>query len=171
MNARILRVDRYFKLFPLVEEAIRSNQFEAAERYFREGIRLLPDVVAETIEEYGSFDISASPVVEWGAMLLALAGDRLGLETLKNNLAGVPPENPLLTTTNNWLKAANLVEDVLARVKKEPGIHQLTLRDEIASNGHEQFCEVCYWLARTGRITRERSGRSYALWPVASDGS
>ncbi|HTV39212.1 MAG TPA: hypothetical protein VMF08_01445 [Candidatus Sulfotelmatobacter sp.] len=167
MNVRPLSVDRYFKLLPLVEEAIRSDQFEAAERYFREGIRLLPDVVAETIEEYGSFDISASPVVERGAMLLALAGDRSGLENLRNSLAGVPPENPLMAVTNEWLKATDLVEDILARVTKEPGIHQLSLRDEFASSVHEKFREVCYWLARAGRIKREHSGRSYALWPVA----
>lgn len=170
MNMRALRVDRYFELLQLVEEAIRSNQFEAAERYVREGIQLLPDLVAETIQEYGSFDISASPVVERGAMLLALAGDRSGLETLRNNLSGIPTENPLMVATNKWLKATELIEDVLARVTKEPGIQQLSLRDEFASNAHEQFREVCYWLARTGRITRERHGRSYALWPVASDG-
>ncbi|HEX3627179.1 MAG TPA: hypothetical protein VH280_17365 [Verrucomicrobiae bacterium] len=167
---RTLHVDRYFKLLSLVEEAIGNNQFETAVRYSREGIQLVPDVIAETIEEYGSFNIVASPVVERGAMLLALAGDRSGLETLRNNLACIPPENPLWVVTNEWLKATDLIENVLARVTKKPGIHQLDLRDEFASNVHEKFREVCYWLARTGKINRKRSGRSYALWPTASDG-
>ncbi len=164
MNLK-LKVDRYYELLPRVEEAVKNDDFELALRYAGEGISLIPDLIAETVERYGRFDIVESSIVEYGSLLLAMSGDIIALQALHATLLSAAARNPLTKTVHRWVNAVPLINEIRSRVQASPGVLQLSLRDEFPPQARKLFIEVCYWLERTGEISRERAGKSYALYP------
>lgn len=163
-------VRRYFALLQPVEQAVRDNDFTLARRHVEEGLALLPDVIEETRREFGRFDIVESPIVERGCLLFAVAGDEASLRGLRDTLVAAAPASPLADCAELWLSRIPMIATILERVRREPGIGQPQLRDELASTSPEEVSELCYWLSRTGRLQRIRRGRSYSLLPCAGPG-
>src|ERR1700733_6869417 len=76
-------LDEYFRLSGVIENEKSACNFSAAIRAARDTFPLMPAVVAQMKKEYGAFDISTSHAVHTGGTLMAVMGNSIGINELR----------------------------------------------------------------------------------------
>jgi len=156
-------VQRYFTLHDEIGEATRVGDVRRVLDLAKEAAPLIPCLVRETKREFGVFDIQNSRAVELGGRLLAAMGDVAALREMERILSSLPDTRSWADLIRAYLDDTIAGETILRRVRADPGILQTKLRDSMAADP-AHVSELCYWLARVGRLRRIREGRSYALF-------
>jgi len=158
----------YYTLLEAMRAAREGGDDRRVLQLVRESLELLPDLVTGTVREFGAFDLRAIPAIDEGALQLAIAGDRKTVDGLRRLLTEHPELSPWRDRVEEAVAAGALAERILDVVTTRPGIGQRELPRLLGDATKERVREVCYWLARLGRLRREPEGRSYTLWPRSS---
>lgn len=159
-------VGRYFELSEAIVRARADRDFPAAIRAARASYPLLPAFVAETVRDFGRFDIVTSHAVHTAPTLMAVLEDRAAIHELRATLERTPE-------LRDWLPAAEQAEEdlvlvgrILAAVRAEPGLVQSSLRTRLGLADGSRTSTLAAWMEKGGRLQRVKKGASYQLYPA-----
>jgi hypothetical protein len=157
-------VKRYFELSNSIVNAKARGDFRAASRAARQTYPLMAAVVRQMKSEYGSFDIATSHAVHTAGTLMAVIGDREGIQELRTALQSPPELRVWLPFADEAETDADLVDKILTTLTANPGVKQKDLKVEIKGDGH-RLSLLASWLEKGGRIQRVSQGNTYLLYP------
>ncbi len=134
-------------------------------------VRLLPERVADTLEDLAKYSPPGFYPAPWPALIMAL---RLAVCLQDDNaiteVHAVLEDNrirapwlPLIGPARQSFRDASAI---LAYVRKHPGVINSRLGAELGQDQRNVTSDLAYWLAEAGLLRRERAGRSYALFAV-----
>lgn len=158
-------VGRYFHHLEQLQLAMKVHDYRSAAQWARESIDDLPGLVRGTRASYGRFDIVSIPVLEEGATLLAVYGDREALERMTRVVEGEP------ALRRDWTACVAAAEEdrILAERTIEhvamsgDGVLQRTLKAELGITDGRHFSTLVQWLAKAGRVKRAKEGKGFRL--------
>lgn len=158
--------EEYARLHHEIEAAKESGDYATALASARRTFQILPRFVDSWKKEHGSFTLVSSAAVSTAGSLMALTGDRKGIEELARVLSERPELERWLPTAQAAAHDADAVDVILDLVKREPGIVQADLKRELLDDGGH-VAVLAAGLEKVGRIRREPHGRTYRLFPVS----
>lgn len=156
-------VNRYFDLSSAIVNAKSRGDFRAAARAARQTYPLMDAVVKQMKSEFGSFDIATSHAVHTAGTLMAVIGDREGIQELRSALQLTPELRAWLPFADEADSDADLVDKILTTVNTHPGVKQRDLKVETQGDGR-RLSLLASWLEKGGRIQRVSQGNTYLLY-------
>lgn len=163
-------INRYFELSIAIIEGKRDHDYARAIRAARATYEILPAVVRQWKREYGRFDINTSHAVHTAPELMAAMEDRDGIRELRAVLESVKDLRDWLPSAERAEADVEVVPQIMALVRADPGILQSTLKTRIPSDAASEpgtrASNLAAWLEKAGRIQRVKKGSSYQLYPA-----
>jgi len=163
--------DAYFKTFGEMEEAIAARKYDQAARLALAAIDHVPGFVDEWLLVRSEFPIESIPPLEVGGLMLALADNALGIERIRQVTAS---REQLARWRDIHLKHEEsrvLFRAIERVVAAQPGVLQTSMKQEVGAADGRRVSTLIDWLDKAGRIRREPSGKTYALFPTSGPGS
>ena len=151
-----------------MQEAASKRDYERAARLARENLRQVTAFVRSTKRSYGSFDISSIPALEVGGTLLALVGDDEGLAELRRIVTSNRDLDRWIETIERHEEDRRLFTAILEAVRQDPGCHQTDMKSFVGIEDGRRLSTLIGWLEKAGKITREKQGKTYAIWPAGA---
>lgn len=151
-----------------MQEAVSKRDYERAACLARENLRQVPAFVRTTKRSYGSFDISSVPALEVGGTLLALVGDHEGLAELRRIVTSNRDLDPWIGTIEQHEEDRRLFTAILEAVQQNPGCRQTDMKSLVGIEDGRRVSTLIGWLEKAGKITREKQGKTYAIWPAGT---
>ncbi len=157
---------RYFELSDHIEKAKQHGDYKIAIAAARETFPLLKPFVAETVREYGRWDIALSHAVHTASTLMAVEEDDTAIAELRQALEAVPK-------LRSWLPVADQAEADCAMIKRlkpvileHPGLLQNAIKKYVNVPDARRISTLLHYLERGGHIRRLRTGSTYMLYPA-----
>ncbi len=158
-------VHRYFELSTIIERAKADGDFLRAIRAARDTYPLMPAVVRQMKKDGGSFDIRTSHAVHTASTLMAVMGDREGIQELRSALTAT-------RELRDWLPAAEdaeadvvSVDEIVAAVAAKPGLSQSELKNCVSVKDARRISALAVWLEKGKRLQRVKERSTYLLYP------
>ena len=165
-GAEVDVAQEYYGLLEALDRVARSGGDDRERiELCKRSLPLLPDFVASTKRRFGKFDIKSIPALEVGCELLPAVGDVEALRLASQMVEACPELEPWKSRVDQALADAALAERILDHLRQKPGTMQTRVHTVVDAT-QERTRSICYWMTRLGRIRREKSGRSYALFAV-----
>jgi hypothetical protein len=158
-------VHRYFELAAIIERAKSDGDFLSAIRAARDTYPLMSAVVRQMKKEYGRFDLSASNAVHTAGTLMAVMGDREGIQELRNALNATRELRDWLPIVDDAEADAVSVDQIVAAVAAKPGLRQSELKNCITAKDGRRISTLAAWLEKGKRLQRVKEGSTYLLYP------
>lgn len=158
-------VRRYFELAVIIERAKADRDFPRAIRAARDTYPLMPAVVRQMKKEYGSFDVRTSHAVHTAGTLMAVMGDREGIQELREALAATRELRDWLPAVEDAEADAASVDQIVAAVAAKPGLSQKELKDCITARDGRRISILAASLDNGKRLQRVKEGSTYLLYP------
>jgi hypothetical protein len=158
-------VDAYFAEISLADELRKAGKpYEALDVALR-NLHRIPDLITQTVTDYGSFDIGSLPPIETGCTLAAVLDDQRALEEIEAMTLTHPELGPFRRLVAQGHEDLETVRSVRAHVATHPGCLQSTLGKTLGTDGR-RTSGLIHQLVLAGMITRRPESRSYALFPT-----
>lgn len=151
-----------------MQEAVSRCDYERAARLARENLRQVLTFVRSTKRSYGSFDISSVPALEVGGTLLALVGDDEGLAEMRRIVTSNRALESWVDTIEQHEEDSRLFTVILEAVRQNPGCRQTDMKSLVNIEDGRRVATLIGWLEKAGKITREKQGKTYAIWPAGA---
>jgi len=158
-------VHQYFALINTVLRAKADSDFPRAIRAARDTYPLMPAVVRQIKKEYGEFDIGPSAAVHTASTLMAVMGDRKGIQELREALAATRELKDWLPSVERAETDADLVDKIVAAVAARPGLSQSELKNCVGSDDGRRLSTLAAWLEKGKRLQRVKQRSTYLLYP------
>ena len=160
--------DRYFESMSQMQAALSKRDYGTAAELVRENLRWIPEWVKETVQDYGSFDISSIPALQQGGTILALLNDKEGLNRMSEIVASVAELDPWAEKVERHRHDRRLFESIQELVATRPNCPQTEVKGLIGEQDGHRVARLISYLEKAGRIVRVKSGRTYRLLPPDS---
>ena len=157
--------DKYFASFDLIKEKRKALDFEYALDVAVAAIRCLPVLVDADVAEFGSWEISRIPPIEYACHHLSVTEDVYRLRDIRQILAMRPELTPWVDAVDNAIKNCALMARVRDEIHRVPGVVQRTLGKTLHADGRE-VTSLLYYAAERGLVKREKHRNSYRLYIV-----
>jgi len=160
-------VDRYYAEIGVADDLWRQGKTAAALKAALINLRRVPALVQSAVTEYGRFDLTSVPPIETGCRIAAVLGDEAALEeisSLVNSRQELVPWREVVDQGYVDLTSARLIR---RHIEANPGTIQSTLGKALGMDGR-YASELAYQLTVAHFVSRERQGRSYALYQVGA---
>jgi len=157
-------VDQYYDEINLADGLRKAGRTRQALYAALRNVARVPDLVRETIREYGRFDLGSIPPIEDGCSLAAVLGDERALNTIATVVEAhkaLEPWREYVTTGREDL--ANVAR-IRQYISQQPGCIQSTLGKTLGIDGRRASSLISQ-LAQAGLIERVKQRGSYALYP------
>lgn len=158
-------VQRYFELGIIIERAKADGDFPCAVRAARDTYPLMPAVVRQMKKEYGSFDLRTSHAVHTASTLMAVMGDREGIQELRSALTAMRELRDWLPAAEDAEADAVSVDVIVAAVAAKPGLRQSELKKCAGVKDGRRLSTLATWLEKGKRLQRVKEGSTYLLYP------
>lgn len=155
--------DDYFPSMAAMQEAISKRDYQRAAEFVHKNLTHIREFVQRTSAEYGSFHIPSIPALERGGTILALMGDRKGLESMLHLVKSVPALQERTADIEAHLTDLDLFEAITEAVRTKPGCLQTDVKGIVRASDGRRVSTLIGWLEKAGRIRRTKEGRTYAL--------
>ena len=159
----------YFQTRERMDSAIFYRRYDAAAQFARENLDHIFDFVNDVILNRGRFDIPSVPALERGGTMLALADDSAGLERMREVVAAIPPLVSRIPAIEKHFRSRDLfrrIPDILAQ--RGPCL-QTEMKHLLGETDGHHVAQLLAWLEKSGRIQRERCGKTYRVTLPATD--
>ena len=157
-------LDEYFRLHELIEGARTARDYRRAIELARQTYTLLPRFAEAWKSAYGRFDIQTSVAVDTGATLMAVMGDRAGIEQLREVISQSPELARWQEAGDRAAEDADLVDAILDLVAREAGVVQRGLKKHLGVADGQRLGRLAQWLEKAGRLRREPHSQTYRLF-------
>lgn len=149
-----------------MQEAVSKRDYAHAAWLARENLRQIPAFVRSTKGSFGSFDISSIPGLEVGGTMLALVGDDEGLAEMRKIVTSNRDLEPWADTIEQHEEDRKLFTAILEAARQNPGCRQKDMKSLVGKEDGRRVSTLIGWLEKAGKITREKQGKTYAIWPA-----
>ncbi|MCY3699915.1 MAG: DnaJ domain-containing protein [Gemmatimonadetes bacterium] len=156
--------DAYYSTMDGLQRAISNRDYRHAGALVRENLELIPPWVRRTRREIGYIPPTI-PSLEKGGTILALNGDRAGLDRMRQIVLQTPELSAWREKVERHLHELELVRDILKVVEDNPGCRQNRIKTLLGIPDARRAANLIQWLAKDGRIIRKRTGKTYELYP------
>jgi hypothetical protein len=156
-------MNSYFDLMERMERAHSQRRYYQALDYALEAIPWLPQLVKDTMREFGRWDIKGSPQLGYACRYLAVLRRRDDLHRIQTVLKSAPELAEWLREVDFALKQADLMDKIEAFLAENPGFLQAKLGKALGAEGRE-VSNLMYYAEQLGLVRRDREGRSYQLY-------
>lgn len=153
----------YFDLMEKMERARSQKRYYQALDFALEAVRWLPQLVKDTINEFGQWDIKRLPPLEYACHYLAVLRRRDDLRRIQTLLKSVPELSEWLSGVDFAIKQADLMDRIESFLLESPGFIQSKLGKALGVEGRE-VSNSMYYAELLGLVRREREGQSYRLY-------
>lgn len=153
----------YFDLMEKMERARSQKRYYQALDFALEAVRWLPQLVKDTINEFGQWDIKRLPPLEYACHYLAALRRRDDLRRIQTLLKSVPELSEWLSGVDFAIKQADLMDRIESFLLESPGFIQSKLGKALGVEGRE-VSNLMYYVELLGLVRREREGQSYRLY-------
>jgi len=155
---------RYFSTMNAMQEAISDRNYARAAALAKENVGQIPSFVQSTMREYRSFDIRSIPGLQAGGTMLALAGDRSGIEEMKRVTQSLPQLSSWTSAIDEHLYDMALFEAIEGAIRGNPGCLQPSVKKLVGVTDGRRVATLIAWLEKAGRVTRRKKGSTYELF-------
>jgi len=153
-----------------IQEAISDRNYARAAVLTKENVEQIPALVRSTMREYTSFPIRSIPGLEAGGTMLALAGDRSGIEEMKRVTQSLPQLSHWTSGIDEHLEDMALFEAIEGAIRGNPGCLQPSVKTLVGVTDGRRVATLIAWLGKADRVTRRKKGSTYELFlPGVSD--
>jgi hypothetical protein len=152
----------YFDLMERMERARSQKRYYQALDSALEATKWLPQLVKDTIEEFGQWDIRRLPPLEYACHYLAVLRRRDDLHRIETLLKSVPELSEWLNEVDLALRQADLMDRVESFLLESPGFIQAKLGKALGVDGRE-VSSLMYYAEQLGLVRRDKEGQSYRL--------
>lgn len=160
--------DAYFKIMGNMQEAVSKRNYSRAANLARKNLEQIPTFVRSWKQESGSFDLSSIPALEIGGTMLAIVGDDEGLAEMRRVISSNRDLQPWAETIAQHEEDRKLFTAILKAVKQNPGCRQTDMKSLVGTENGRRVSTLIGWLEKAGKISREKQGKTYALWLVGA---
>lgn len=158
----------YFRTMERMKRAITRRRYEDAARFARQNLEHIFDFVNEVILDHGKFDIPSIPALERGGTMLALADDATGLDRMRKLVAAIPPLASRIPAVEKHLRSRDLFRKIPEVLAQRGACLQSDMSRLLEEADGHHVAQLLAWLEKTGRIRRERHGKTHRITlPVA----
>jgi hypothetical protein len=155
-------VDLYYERLLEPEQLRKQGKTARALAVALDLLELVPALIEETTRLYGRFDLSSIPPIEEGCVLAAILGDSDAFERIGGVVTEYLELAPWCEVIANGRTNMMLVAAIERQLAVAPGSIQSGLGRAVGCDGR-QISRLVGYLIQAGRVSREVSGRSYAL--------
>lgn len=153
----------YFALLERLQESISKNSYaEAADAALR-SIAPLRDWLNDPKGDGARLQLRI-PALQQGGTMMALKGDLEGLEKLRDLVAEFDHLEPYRLDAKRHFRSFELFRAIRALVSSKPGVLQNKVKAELGEEDGRHVSNLISWLEKAGEITREKRGKTYALY-------
>jgi len=153
----------YFTLMENIERARAQKHYYQALELSLEAIKWLPQLVNDTIKEFGQWDIKGSPPLGYACHYLSVLRRRDDLRRIGTLLKSVPELKEWLCEVDYALERADLMDRVESFLLENPGFIQSNLGKALGVDGRE-VSNLLIYAEQMGIVRREKERRSYRLY-------
>lgn len=154
-------ITEYFDLLNKVTEN-KSNNPDAAFMAAQMSLGYLKALIEDTRKEFGTFDLTSIPALEFFGEYSAIRGYEGQLKNAVDLIDHFPDLAPWKQQSERWGQLLGARRLILSHVSKSPGCIQSELYENLGIDP-EIGRTVVYYLSNYGEIQREKSGRTYKL--------
>jgi PAS domain-containing protein len=104
------------------------------------------------------------PALTQGGTMLAITGDRKGLEMLHDLVSEFDHLEEYRADAEKHLAAIDLFDAIRRAVAEKPGILQNKMKSEVGAEDGRLVSNLVSWLEKAGEISRAKNGKTYALY-------
>ena len=156
-------MNEYWTLMENVERVRSQRHYYQALELSLEAIKWLPQLVKDTIKEFGQWDIKSLPPLAYANQYLSVLRKRDDLHRIRTLVKSVPELTDWLSEVDYALERADLMDRVESFLLENPGFIQSKLGKALDVNGRE-VSNLLFYAEQMGLIRREKEGRSYRLY-------
>jgi len=160
--------DAYFAQMEEMAKRKSAGDYAGTKQIALKSVALLPRFVAEWKREFGEFDIKNIPAIEIGAALMAITGDRAGLQQLAVAASAVPELAPWQDVIADAKTDLDLATRIVEAIAAQPGLKQQELKTVLALPDGRRTGVLAGQLEQVGRLVRRRAGASWLLYPAGA---
>lgn len=153
----------YFKLLELLESAIADRRYENAADAARRSIAPLRKWLQDPKGDGDRLDIRI-PALQQGGTMMALSGDREGLEEIRALVGEFEHLEAYRPDAEKHFAAEDLFRRIRQVVASNPGVLQNKMKEELGEADGRHVSNLISWLEKSGEITRAKKGKTYALY-------
>jgi len=153
----------YFTLMEDIERARSQKRYHQALELALEAVKWLPQLVKDTVKEFGQWDIKGSPPLGYACHYLSILRRRDDLRRIGTLLKSVPELTEWLDEVDYALERADLMDKVESFLLENPGFIQAKLGKTLGVDGRE-VSNLIYYAEQMGLVHRDKEGRSYRLY-------
>lgn len=104
------------------------------------------------------------PALTQGGTMLAITGDRKGLEMLHELVSQFDHLEEYRADAEKHLAAIDLFDAIRKAVAAKPGILQNKMKSKVGAEDGRLVSNLISWLEKAGEISRAKNGKTYALY-------
>jgi len=157
--------DKYYKLHTIIEENYKLEKFHKIIKALEETIPLYKELVESEKREFGDFSTNYSVALEKGGLIAFAIGEIDLLKKIESELRSIPETQNWADRAKEFIENCEIGNQIINVVSENPGISQLEIKQKIELKDQSEISFIIYWLAKVNRLTRNKYGRSYKLYP------
>jgi hypothetical protein len=155
--------ENYFKLLESLGNAISERRYNDAAVAARKSIPLVRRWLKDPKGDGQRLDIRI-PALQQGGTMMALTGDREGLEEIRALVGEFEHLEAYRPDAEKHFAAEDLFRRIRQVVASNPGVLQNKMKEELGEADGRQVSNLISWLEKSGEITRAKKGKTYALY-------
>jgi DNA polymerase III epsilon subunit-like protein len=152
----------YFTLLETLQSAIAKKRYAEAAEAAHSSIAPLRNWLKDPKGDGKRLQLRI-PALQQGGTMMAITGDKRGLEKLRELVLEFDHLEAYRSDTAKHLKSIELFERIRLLVTSKPGVLQNKMKAELGEVDGRHVSNLISWLEKAGEITRMKSGKTYAL--------
>jgi len=162
--------DQYWVLALAIDEAILRRDNETALRLSLDSLEYLAILIDETVSEFGGFDILRSIAVDYLTSHYIRTRDDLSMRSLLQRLSEHQELSEWVFRAQaefkDELERRTIFDTILRFTIENPGSHQDIVLHRFCDGRKDEMRQFLRVASEDGYIRREKSGRTYLLYPI-----
>ena len=153
----------YFSQLQALQDSISNRRYTDAATAARESLPLIRKWLEDPRGNGKRLSLSM-PALTQGGTMLAMTGDRKGLEMLHDLVSEFDHLEEYRADAEKHLAAIDLFDAIRKAVAAKPGILQNKMKSEVSAEDGRLVSNLISWLEKAGEISRAKNGKTYALY-------
>ncbi|WP_254429869.1 exonuclease domain-containing protein [Ruegeria atlantica] len=153
----------YFPLLESLQNSISKKRYAEAAEAAHRSIAPLRDWLKDPRGDGARLQLRV-PALQQGGTMMALTGDLEGLEKIRDLVTEFDHLESYRFDAMRHFKSYELFVAIRKLVSSKPGVLQNKVKAELGEEDGRHVSNLVSWLEKAGEITREKKGKTYALY-------
>ena len=156
-------MNQYYSLMESMEQACSKMQYDQAIEVSLKAIEEIPQLVRDTVREYGQWDIKSLPPLEFACNYLPVMCRHDDLQHIREIIQSLPKLAYWRDEVDLAIKRVKIMDKIKTLVFTNPGFIQANVGKELGVE-NRIISNMFYYAVKFGVIHREKEAKSYRLY-------